>query len=66
MADDKKHANDEYVNPGAVTSAAPPPPEIFPDELDEQKQDAKDNAEKATPAQGQRSERRAAAAGGKS
>jgi len=58
---EKKHANDDYVNPGAVTAAPPPPPEIFPDKIEEEKQEAKDNADQATPAQRERSEQRAAA-----
>ena len=45
MADEKKHANDEYINPGSRTAAPPVPPEVFPEELAEQKAEAKDNAE---------------------
>ena len=47
MADEKKHANDEYINPGSATAAAPVPPEVFPDKLAEQKAEAKENAEEA-------------------
>ena len=47
MADEKKHANDEYINPGSRTAAAPIPPEVFPEKLAEEKAEAKDNAEVA-------------------
>lgn len=58
---DNKHANDEYENPGAVTAAAPPPPEIFPEQIEEEKQAAKDNAEQASPREQDSSRQRAQA-----
>lgn len=33
---DKKHPNDDYVNPGPRTASAPLPPEIHPAALREQ------------------------------
>ena len=32
----EKHPNDDYINPASPTSAAPIPPEVFPDDLKEQ------------------------------
>ena len=40
MADEKKHANDEYINPGSRTAAPPVPPEVFLDQLAEEKAEA--------------------------
>jgi len=45
MADEKKHANDEYATPGPATSPVPPPPDLSPETLEKANAEARENAE---------------------